>query len=298
MQLLFELVDVRIAYHCLHMVLLRLGKLSYTYLCDTDNKKNAMRTIKLKGKNIELYDDIEMLPIKRFHKYNKMLLIDSGVGSDLNDFDRHLANAMQWAMSKTPQNAVTELENLRQNVYFIQSNLSPKCLAFAVLVKSIDGAEQSDLSDEALQKIVDMLADVPQKELTDHLESVKKKINDELRLYFPKLFEDASLKEYYDKLRKRTLAILRTVVANETNAKDQKEIDDITTTLMTYFNPHVFGGNESVEIKQDKQFEKMCLILSQKLHVEPKKFTVMEFYNAFEYIQEQAREEKKALKRK
>lgn len=40
--------------------------------------------------NVVLYDSIDELPMLRFHKYNKMLLVDAGVGSDLSDFDRHI----------------------------------------------------------------------------------------------------------------------------------------------------------------------------------------------------------------
>lgn len=46
-----------------------------------------MKNVPIKGMNVELYDSIEDLPIMRFHKYNKMLLVDAGVGSDLSDFD-------------------------------------------------------------------------------------------------------------------------------------------------------------------------------------------------------------------
>ena len=40
-----------------------------------------MKNVQIKGMNVELYDSIEDLPIMRFHKYNKMLLVDAGVGS-------------------------------------------------------------------------------------------------------------------------------------------------------------------------------------------------------------------------
>lgn len=243
-----------------------------------------MRTIELQGKKVELYDAIEELPILRFHKYNKMLLVDSGIGSDMADFDRHIEKAIRFAASKTPQHAITELQNLRQNVYFIQSNISPRYMAFAVLVKSIDGKECNDLSDEALRKIVETFGNVPHNELTAHLEAVKKKIDDELRLYFPKLFEDATIKEYYDQLRQRTLIVLKTIIAGKATEKDAKEIDDITAALITYFNPQIFAGSESVEIKYDRQFENMCLVISQHLHSDPKTYTVLAYYNAFEYI--------------
>lgn len=245
--------------------------------------------------NVVLYDSIDELPMLRFHKYNKMLLVDAGVGSDLADFDKHIEKAIRYAHSKTPQLAAVELENMRQNVYFIQSEISPRYLAFAVLVKSIDGNPCNDLSDDGLQKIVDLFADVPNAELTAHLEAVKKKIDEELRLYFTRLFDDATLKEYYDKLKQRTIIVLRTIIDGRATEADAKEIDDITAELITYFNPQTFTGSESVEIRHDRQFENMCLILSQNLHVDPKKFTVLEYYNAFEYIKEQA---KKANKQK
>lgn len=49
-----------------------------------------MKHIQLDNLNIELYENIEDLPIGRFHKFNKMLLIDAGVGSDIHDFDIHI----------------------------------------------------------------------------------------------------------------------------------------------------------------------------------------------------------------
>lgn len=123
-----------------------------------------------------MYDAIDELPIKRFHKFNKMLLIDAGIGSDLADFDTHLQRAIIYAGSKTPQMAITELNNLRQNVWMIQTELSPKHLAFATLVRKIDGVEYEDISDDALKKIIEIFADVPVKEITAPIEAAKKKI--------------------------------------------------------------------------------------------------------------------------
>lgn len=134
-----------------------------------------MRLLQLGKHKVELYDSIEDLPMMRFHKYNKMLLVDAGIGSDLNDFDRHIEKALIYARSKTPELAAAELDNLRQNVYFIQSGLSPRCLAFAVLIKSIDGKEQTDISEENLQKLVSKFGNLPIKDITSTLAEVKKK---------------------------------------------------------------------------------------------------------------------------
>ena len=80
-----------------------------------------MKTVLINNKKVELYDSIEDLPIIRFHKYNKMLLVDAGVGSDLADFDRHIEKAIRYAAGTKPDLAIAELQNLRQNVYFVQS---------------------------------------------------------------------------------------------------------------------------------------------------------------------------------
>ena len=264
-------------------------------LFNSHNPHTLMKTTKIGEREVVLYDSIDELPMLRFHKYNKMLLVDAGVGSDLSDFDRHIEKVIRYLNSPTPNMATVELENMRQNIYFIQSEVSPRHLAFAVLVKSINGKPRNDLSDDGLQQTISLFKDVANSEITAHLEAVKKKIDDELRLYFPRLFDDATLKEYYDKLKQRTIVVLRTIIDGRATEADAKEIDDITAELITYFNPQTFTGSESVEIRHDRQFENMCLILSQNLHVDPKKFTVLEYYNAFEYIKEQA---KKANKQK
>lgn len=264
-------------------------------LFNSHNPHTLMKTTKIGERVVVLYDSIDELPMLRFHKYNKMLLVDAGVGSDLSDFDRHIEKVIRYLNSPTPNMATVELENMRQNIYFIQSEVSPRHLAFAVLVKSINGKPRNDLSDDGLQQTMSLFKDVANSEITAHLEAVKKKIDDELRLYFPRLFDDATLKEYYDKLKQRTIVVLRTIIDGRATEADAKEIDDITAELITYFNPQTFTGSESVEIRHDRQFENMCLILSQNLHVDPKKFTVLEYYNAFEYIKEQA---KKANKQK
>ena len=134
-----------------------------------------MREIKLNKKKVLLYDSIEELPITRFHKYNKMILVDAGIGSDLAGLDRLIERVARYVKKNDLKNAEAELENMRQNVYFIQNNISPRYLAFAALVKSVDGVSCDDLSDDGLQKIVNMLSDENHKEVTDHLDSVKKK---------------------------------------------------------------------------------------------------------------------------
>ena len=63
----------------------------------------------------------------------------------------------------------------------------------------------------------------------------------------------------------------------------------LATELLLFFDPVTFSGSGSMEIRHDKQFEEMCLLLSRELHIDPKGMTVMEYYCAFEKLQEEAR---------
>lgn len=242
--------------------------------------------------NVEMYDNIEELPIKRFHAYNKMLLIDAGIGGDLADFDTHCTKVMAYIQARKNEQAIQEMQNLRQNVYMMQKGIAPKMLAFACLVKSIDDKRCDDITESGLQSVVAQLEDATTKEITTSLEAVKKKIDETLRLYFPKIFDNAEEKEYYDILKKRTAIILDGIAKN--NKKNEKELSDITNSLLTYNTPQNFAGAESVEIKFDKNFERMCATISQYLHADPKKYTVLEFYNAFEYVKDLAKTQNKS----
>ena len=265
-------------------------------LFNADNP-GIMVTAKIGKHTVEFYDTIEELPIVRFHKYQKLLLVDAGIGSDIAAFDQRIEKTRRFLMAGKPEQAQQELENMRQCVFLIQSGVNPKHRAFAALVTKIDGQDCTDIGDDALAAITEKLNDVPESELTAQLEAVKKKIDGELTLYFPALFNDSDVKEYYDILRKRTLEILNGIVAGIDDPAGAEIVDKLTTALITYSNPKMFTGSDGVEIQFERQFENLCLVLSEQLHVEPKKYTVLEFYNAFDFVKERAKQAEKAQKR-
>lgn len=262
-----------------------------------NNRPGIMVTVKIGKHTVEMYDTIEELPIVRFHKYQKLLLIDAGIGADINAFDQRIEKTRRFLMDGKTDKAQQELENLRQSVFLIQSGINPKHRAFAALVAKMDGVECYDVSDEGLAKLTEKLNDAPESELTAQLDAVKKKIDGELRLYFPGIFADSEIKEYYDLLRKRTLAVLENIIAGKMNPDATPEIEKLTTALITYSDPKSFAGSDGVEIQFDRQFENLCLVLSEQLHVKPKDYTVLEFYNAFDFVKERAKQAEKAQKR-
>lgn len=134
-----------------------------------------MKHVKLGKHNVLLYNSIEELPITRYHKYNKMLLVDAGLGSDLNAVDGHIERAVRFIKTEQRKEAATELENLRQTIYLIVQGMNPQHLAFAVLVAEIDGKACDDISDEGLQRTLQQIGDVAMRDVTAEMEAVKKK---------------------------------------------------------------------------------------------------------------------------
>lgn len=250
-----------------------------------------MKTITIKNKTIKLYDSIDELPIANFQKYNKCILIDSGLGSDVDSIDSHIVNIAKFINKGDKKSAMQELQNMRQNMHMIVSNVSPKNLAFAALIHSINGKEQKDLSDAHLQELIDELGEMPYNLFTTILSGLKKKLSTELELYFPSEFDSAKEKDVYAKLKARTLFQLQELIEDEDYAKQIAELDEF---LFSLHKPKIFTGKDSEEIKYDKQFETACMIISQKTGMNAKKMTVLEFYNTLVNIQKQSEMEKKS----
>lgn len=253
-----------------------------------------MKSLLINKKIVRVYDSIDEMPIINFQKYNKYLLIDSGIGSDADDIDAHIVKIAKYIKSNNNKKALQELQNMRQNIYMVNSEISPKYLAFAALIHSVDGKEVNDLSDDGLKKLLQDLKEIKHSKVIDFLLWLKKKVTSELEIYFPGDFVNPKEKEAYDKLKNRTLLVLDSII-NDTDNTEQIELID--TMMLNMHTPKVFIGSESVEVKYDKQFESTCLLIAQKTNMDARKMTVLQFYNAIDNIKTQAEAEAKRYKK-
>lgn len=253
-----------------------------------------MKNLLINKKIVRVYDSIDEMPIVNFQKYNKYLLIDSGIGSDADDIDAHIVKIAKFIKANNNKKALQELQNMRQNMYMVNNEISPKYLAFAALIHSIDGKEINDLSDDGLKKLLQDLKDIKHSKVIDFLLWLKKKVTSELETYFPGDFVNPKEKEAYDKLKNRTLLVLDSII-NDTDNMEQIELID--TMMLNMHTPKAFIGTGSVEIKYDKQFESTCVLIAQKTSMDARKMTVLQFYNAIDNIKAQAEAESKSVKR-
>ena len=135
-----------------------------------------MKQMLINKKTICVYDSIDEMPIANFQKYNKYLMIDSGIGSDVDDIDAHITKIAKYIKSKDEKKALLELQNMRQSMYMVNSEISPKYLAFASLIHSIDGKEVTDLSDDGLKALLEEIKQIKHSKVIEFLFWLKKKL--------------------------------------------------------------------------------------------------------------------------
>ena len=233
-------------------------------------------------RKLKLYDSIEELPIMRYHKFNKFMLVDSGIGSDLEDIDTHVSKIKAFMIKNDMKSASTHLDNLRSSLYLIGQEINSKHMAYVCLIHSIDGKELPiKLSDDFVKETHLMLEEANRKLIDKILDLFKKKVESELEYYFPGKFDDPLSKEYSDKLRERAMFQLGTIINGTDNSNNIEKIDYF---LLTLVKPKVFSGKKSAEVLFEKEFENMCLYLRDELKCNPINMNTLEFFNAFEYI--------------
>lgn len=254
-----------------------------------------METIKIGAHVVKIYNSIEDLPIMRYHKFTKCLLVDAGIGADIAAVDRHLYKARAYVTAQKTELARAELDNLRQCIMLVANNVTPRLTAFAALVAEIDGEQQTDLSDDGLRRVSEMLQAATVREVDGAVESQKKKIDEELRVYFADLFDDEADKEFYDILKSRTLEVLRGIAEGN---PDEDKIDRLTRELMQHIKPKVFHGKDNAEVRYDKNFEKVCITLSEYTNANVKLLTVSEFFSLYEYAKDVAKQQQNKLKKR
>ena len=233
---------------------------------------------------VTMYESIEELPIERFQKYNKMLMLDAGLGSDLTALDAHLAKVSEFIKAGELNNAATEMDNLRQTLFNVQNGLTPHFISLIPLMAEVDGEPLTDLSDENIQAVYDRLKDVTMKAYEGAASGGKKKIEEELKAYFNQGGESASSKEYYELMRRRALLQLDEI---EQGSDHGEEIREIESQMVRHDKPRAFQGQRNAEVLYDKNFVGCCIAIAQNLNMDAKAMTVMEYYRALEVLEEQ-----------
>ena len=246
-----------------------------------------MKKMKLGEHSVVMFDSIEELPIVRFQKYNKMLMLDAGLGSDLTALDAHLARVGEFIKAGETDNAAREIDNLRQTLFNVQNGLTPHFMSLIPLMAEVDGEPLTDLSDENIQRVYDTLKDVTMKAYEGAASEVKKKIEEELKAYFNQGGESAASKEYYELMRRRALLMLDEISDGRDRSEEMRAIE---SQMVRSDKPRVFQGERNAEVLYDKNFVGCCIAIAQNLNMDAKQMTVLEYYRAIEVLEEQQKQ--------
>lgn len=113
-----------------------------------------MRSVKIGKLNLVLYDGIEEIPAYNFSRYNFFLMLDSGIGGDLDAIAQRISNMQRLAKNGDYEKYEIESNNLFQSFAFIIENTTPEHLSFVPWIASINGEKITDLSDDAVKAIL------------------------------------------------------------------------------------------------------------------------------------------------
>jgi len=240
-----------------------------------------MITHKFKGHKLTFFNDINQLPIDRFVTYNLMMLIDSGLGGDMSSVDDHIGTIDELMRLGKVNDARQRLMNMRNNLYFINEKFNPELLSYAAIIYSLDGKPIKDYSTEGLQSILDRLAKwgITKSYIDEKFNEAKKKIFEELKLYFPGIFTSIHEDSVIGHLKRRTNLVLDEILEGVENSKS---IDTIDRFLYDLAKPKEFSGQDGVEVNYIKSYQEMSHALSMYTKRNAKEMSTMEYYQAFE----------------
>lgn len=110
--------------------------------------------LKVGNINLEFFDGIDVMPMQRFNAFNKFVMLDAELGSTVFDFDKINTRIMEFVSKDMKEEALKELLNLRLVYNNILNENDTKGLAFASLIKKINGEEVEDFSEKNLKEIL------------------------------------------------------------------------------------------------------------------------------------------------
>lgn len=164
-----------------------------------------MKTIKIGNilsTKIELYDSCKEMPIERYNELQKLMLIDVGIGSTVEDFNLRFSKLQSYVEAEKKDESLNEMANLFRSFYLMINDTSMWSYSFLCFVKSIDGKDYV-FNEDTLKEDILMLS---KKGLTvghceTHISELKKKLMTNWSHFFLTVIMDLEMQTYYQSLK-------------------------------------------------------------------------------------------------
>jgi len=118
-----------------------------------------MKEIKLKGTTVELYDNIEDLPIRNYNLLNEYALLDYEIGSTLQDIDKRFQRMDTFLVNSKLPEAIQERKNLHQTFWNAMNGTNFPALQFGCMISSVNGKPVTDYTKEGIERLINELSD-------------------------------------------------------------------------------------------------------------------------------------------
>lgn len=237
---------------------------------------------------IELFASIDNLPILRYNRFIKYQMQASEIGSNFVDFDRRSLKLIQFLQKNMIKEAAQEVENRRLTIHNSYNDIIPSGKAFACLVRRIDNVEYKEYSPENLDACLDHLERIGlgNADAMEQLKEVKKKIENQLTAYFPKIFPRGGNRQLTALRVKRCFAQLDGLIEK----KDNKDaIFGIEKEILEQDKPNNWNiwQDGNMERALEIEFKKFAIAVAEQTKQVLETITVAMFYTTVELLKEQ-----------
>lgn len=136
-----------------------------------------MVEVTVNNHRLKLFASAEEVPIRRYSRFQKYNLIESGIGSDISSIGLHFGKLFEFIVHKMNEAALQEGKNLYYNFYMLLEEISVPGMAFCCLLHSIDDDVIDDISEDNLKATVTKLSAIglTQAHVTEWNSRLKKK---------------------------------------------------------------------------------------------------------------------------
>jgi hypothetical protein len=236
-------------------------------------------------REIAFYDSIHDLPMFRLNEFQIHLSQDAGIGSTVMDWDKRMAGVDEFLAAGDLKNAIRERYNSRLGIFLMLEGISTTARCLADLVYSVDGEPISDFSDSGLLEIHKRIMErMSIAQVSELLDTLKKKFKRELRVAFPTLFPDDDEVAFFAKLVRR--AILQVEDIKEDAETANPEIAQIEDWLRNESKPENFdfSNPENAVDERRRAFETVCAALAMNNVPGAEYLTAYKFHARILYI--------------
>lgn len=221
-------------------------------------------------------------------------MIANEIGNDFQDYNQRTEKALAFLYKGMVKEAIDELNNRQMLVFNAYNEASPNLYCFAVAVKRIDSTMYEDFAPDSLEQIIEHLDRIG---LTNNdallkLKEIKKKIDTELGVYFPKFFGKVSNKEFTALRYKRAFAKLDAVIERDKDFSEEQysiEKQMLEKDKPNIWNVHIKGNMErALEV----DFQKFVIDVMGPSAKDIKEVMTFEFYSRVENLTEKKQKQK------